>query len=407
MFLFRSSGRVVTERGGKRQELSPGRGEDANYVTSMYDFIELRSSLPSKEARRSLARVDEDAWLAAHEGPVELGVSNRREFERKKAAESGKTTAMSFRALDNQLKSLKGQDSARLAILNGFGTGRSDTLVGLTAFREVRKRLAAGGVNHAEVEMWVRPSGYDNAIAVSQMHGGVDRVEMLPMPIDRFLKYDGYWDLGGLVDRPNVHRRATVDFFLELMGVDPSAVPRSEKRNRLSLSIPVVKEVGDAMRDMTRRYVVLHPLAGNIQRNMPAETFRELCGRLVKATDMDVASLVPVPNVHPRHVDLSSLAGRGFEQYCALIKNASGVVTVDCSAYHVADAFSVPTVAIFATADPELRTRYYPSVEAVTLPGMDIQALAHGRPPADPIQLWPRLDLDRVVELLTDQLPMD
>ena len=284
---------------------------------------------------------------------------------------------------------------------------RSDTLVGLTAFREVRKRLAAGGVNHAEVEMWVRPSGYDNAIAVSQMHGGVDRVEMLPMPIDRFLKYDGYWDLGGLVDRPNVHRRATVDFFLELMGVDPSAVPRSEKRNRLSLSIPVVKEVGDAMRDMTRRYVVLHPLAGNIQRNMPAETFRELCGRLVKATDMDVASLVPVPNVHPRHVDLSSLAGRGFEQYCALIKNASGVVTVDCSAYHVADAFSVPTVAIFATADPELRTRYYPSVEAVTLPGMDIQALAHGRPPADPIQLWPRLDLDRVVELLTDQLPMD
>jgi hypothetical protein len=386
--------------------LSRTRGNDANYVTSLYDFIELRSSLPTKEARRAVSRVEEDAWLATHQAPVELGISNRNEFSRKKAAQIGQTSAMPFRAIDNQVKQLKGNGPIRLAILNGFGTGLSDTLVGLTAFREVRKRLETAGLGQMEVEMWVRPSGYDSAVAVTGMHGGVDRVEMLPMPIDRFLKFDGYWDLGGLVDRPTVNTRCTVDFFLELMGIDPTAVPRSEKRNQLSLSIPVVKEVGDALREVTRRYVILHPLGGNLERNMPAEVFRELCARLVRETDMDVASLVPLPNVHPRHVDLSELSSRGFEQYCALIKNAAGLVTVDTSAYHVADAFSVPTVAIFSTVSPELRARYYPTVECVVLPGTG--SSPSGEPPraGDLLSAWPRLDLNRVVELLAEQMPI-
>jgi len=407
MFLFRSAGRILVERHGKRQELSPARNDEANYVTSMYDFIELRSSIQSKQARRSLSRVDEDAWFGTHDAPKELGVSNRNEFGRKKAAELGQPTAMAFRALDNQLKALRSRDSVRLGILNGFGTSHSDTLVGLTAFREVRKRLAAAGIAETQVEMWTRPSGYDSAVAVSNMHGGVDRVEMLPMPIDRFLKLDAYWDLGGLVDRPNVHRRCTVDFFLELMGVDPSGVPRSDKRNRLSLSIPVVKEVGDALREITSRYVILHPLAGNLQRNMPAQVFRELCSRLVDATDMDVASLVPVPSMHPRHVDLSAISAGGFEQYCSLIKNSAGLVTVDTSAYHVADAFSVPSVAIFSSTNPDLRTRYYPTVEGILLPGSDAPGRQNGGAPRDPLKLWSRLELSKVVEMLVDQLPPD
>jgi hypothetical protein len=406
MFLFRSNGRVLVERHGKRQELARARGKDANYVTSMYDFIELRSSLPTREARRALSRVEEDGWLATHQPPVELGISNRNEFQRKKAAQSGQVSGMPFRAIDNQVKNLGGINPVRLAILNGFGTGLSDTLVGLTAFREVRKRMETAGMGKLEVDMWVRPSGYDSAVAVAGMHGGVDRVKILPMPIEAFLKYHGYWDLGGLVDRPTVNTRCTVDFFLELMGIDPSAVPRSEKRNQLSLSIPVVKEVGDALRQLTRRYVILHPLGGCLERNMPAEVFRELCARLVRETDMDVASLVPLPNMHPRHVDLSALSSRGFEQYCALIKNAAGLVTVDTSAYHVADAFSVPTVAIFSTVNPELRARYYPTVECVVLPGTGSSVSGDLPRAGDLLSAWPRLDLNKVVELLAEQMPV-
>ena len=399
MFFFRSKGRIVVERHGKRQELVPARGEDANYVTSMYDFIELRSSIPSREGRRALSRVAEEDWYIGHEAPLELGISNRREFTRKKAADRGDIPApMPFRALDNQLKPFRNAESVKLAIVNGFGVGVGDNLVGMTAFREVRKRLAAAGIGEARVEMWVRPGAYDNAVAVNEMHGGIDRVEMLPMPVERFKALNGFWDLGGLVDRPMVNRRCTVDFFLELMGVDPSGVTRDEKRNRLSLSIPVVKEVGDATRELTGRYLILHPLSRSVQRNMPAEVFRELAARLVKATDMDIASVVPVPKVHDRHVDLSAISGRSFQHYCTVVKNASALVSVDTSIYHIGDCFSVPSVVIFSTVMPELRCRYYPYVEGIPLPGL-------GK--ADPLSLWPRLDLDYLVQTLVERLPLD
>ncbi len=399
MFFFRSKGRIMVERHGKQQELVPARGDDANYVTSMYDFIELRSSLASKEARRALSRVSEEAWLVGHEAPTELGMSNRGEFARKKAADEGQPRApMHFRALDNQTKQFRGKGSVKLAIINGFGVGVGDNLIGMTAFRDVRKRLAAAGISDATVEMWVRPGAYDNAVAVSNMHGGIDSVEMLPMPIERFKMLDGYWDLGGLVDRPTVNSRCTVDFFLELMGIDPSGVTRDEKRNRLSLSIPVVKEVGDATRELTSRYLILHPLSRSVRRNMPAEIFRELCARLVRATNMDVASVVPVPKMHERHVDLSSISSKSFQHYCTVVKNASGMVSVDTSIYHIGDAFSVPSAVIFSTVMPELRARYYPYVEGIPLPGLGKE---------NPLALWPRLDLDYVVQTLAERLPLN
>lgn len=388
----------MVERHGKQQELVPSRGDDANYVTSMYDFIELRASLPSKEARRAVIRVPEEGWLTRHDSPQELGISNRGEFPRKKAAQEGRPPApMHFRALDNQLKPFRGKESVKLAIINGFGVGVGDNLVGLTAFREVRERLATAGIREAHVELWVRPSGYDNAVAVSDMHGGIDQVEMLPVPVARFRQLDGYWDLGGLVDRPGATRLCTVDFFLELMGIDPSGVTREDKRNRLSLSIPVVKDVGDATRELTSRYLILHPLSRSVQRNMPAEVFRELAARLVRATDMDVASVVPVPKMHDRHVDLSAISGRSFPHYCTVVKNASAVVSVDTSIYHVADCFSVPSVVIFSTVMPELRARYYPHVAGIPLPGLGSD---------NPLALWPRLDLDYVVQTLVEQLPL-
>ncbi len=389
----------MVERHGKQQELNPARGEDANYVTSMYDFIELRSSLASPDARRALSRISEDAWFAGHDAPKELGISNRGEFARKKALDQGQPPpAMPFRALDNQMKNFRGKETIKLAIINGFGVGVGDNLVGMTAIREVRKRLAAAGIKQASIELWVRSAGYDNAAAVCDMHGGIDRVEMLPVPVERFKALDGYWDLGGLKDRPTVSRRSTVDFFLELLGVDPSGVTRDDKRNQLALSIPVVKEVGDATLGLSRRYLILHPLSRSLGRNMPAEVFGDLCARLVKATGMDVATVVPVPNMHERQIDLSAISGRSFQHYCTVVKNASALVSVDTSIYHIGDCFSVPSVVIFSTVMPELRARYYPFVEGIPLPGL-------GK--ADPLTLWPSLDLDYVVQTLVERLPLD
>ena len=127
----------------------------------------------------------------------------------------------------------------------------------------------------------------------------------------------------------------------------------------------VREEVRRVVRSLDRRYVILHPLSSNFVRNMPRDVFRALAARLVDATGCDVATLIPTPRVHSRMVDLSDTSRGGYHHFCALIAEAAGMVTVDTSTYHIADAFGTPSVVLFSTIPPRLRVAYYPPVEGI------------------------------------------
>jgi hypothetical protein len=408
MLFFRTKEKIALGRHGIEQTLSPAGSHDAGYVTSMYDFFEIRSAVEKSVARRALRVVDEEDWLRRHQAPIELGIRNRGEFARRKARGDGPPGAMPFRALDNQLSAFRGRSSLRVCIINGFGTGISDYVVGMTAWREVLRRLGRSGVREVDVEMWVRPAGYKSARGVCLANGSIDRVETLPMPIQRFEDRDAFWDLSGLSDRPTAGRKPTIDFFLELMGVDPAGVPAREKRNRINLPLPIVKEVGDALQDLTNRYVILHPMSGDLLRNMPVDVFRRLCRMVVERLDCDVATLVPLPEMHDRHLDLSAISSRGYLQYCGLVQRSVGLISVDTSMYHIADAFDVPAVVVFSTFQPKLRAAYYPRTDGLILPGMDPHAMARREASGDKVtardvmQFWLDVDLDELVRRLAD-----
>ena len=199
-----------------------------------------------------------------------------------------------------------------------------------------------------------------------------------------------------------------IDFFLELLGVDPAGVPTREKRNRINLPLPVVKEVGDALQDLTNRYVILHPMSGDLLRNMPVDVFRRLCRMVVERLDCDVVTLVSLPEMHERHLDLSAISSRGYLQYCGLVQRSVGLISVDTSVYHIADAFDVPAVVVFSTFQPELRAAYYPRTDGLVLPGMDPHALANREASGNKItarevmQFWLDVDLDDLVSRLSD-----
>ncbi len=409
MFFFRANQRVELERHGMRQVLLPTTTEMANYVTSMYDYFEIRHILGAEIGPRRLDKIPDDEWYAANQSPLELGMSNRGEYERKRVAVSGKLPPRTaWKALENQFPALRGRDTLRLAIINGFGVGIGDTLVGLTAWRSARERLIGAGFRDFETEMWVRPAALGNARDACELVGTIDRINVLPMPVKHFQECDAFWDLSGLIDRPNVNKRATVDFFLELMGIDPTGVHRAEKRNHITLPLPVITEVVDGLHGITRRYIIVNPKSGDLRRDMPLDVFRNLCQRLVNMTDCDVATLVPMPKVHDRQVDLSPISGKGFKYRCALVKRARAVVTVDSSLYHIADAFDVPTVVIFANISPKLRIPYYPSMEGMPLPGLEdsVPSTDAGQDQkievTEMLRRWSRLNADSVVEHLMD-----
>jgi hypothetical protein len=413
MIFFSLSADIQLERQNMTQRLAGAHAHGPDYVTSMYDFFEIQRSMGAGPGERRMAIVPEDTWFEGRESPAGLGLSNRGEYARFLARAGGAPPqeAPAPARLDDQLQDLASRDSLRISVINGFGTGIGDTLVGLTAWRKVRQVMAGFGLDDVDADLWVRPRAFANARDVCDAGDAIDRVGLLPMPVDQFEQRDAFFDLSGLADRPGIDAQPMIDFFLDQMGVESAAVPAADKRNSIRLPGGVLDEVRKTTRALGSRYVVLHPLSSNFIRNMPADVFRALAARLVEATGCDVATLIPTPRVHPRMVDLSAVSRRGYPFFCALIAEAAGLVSVDTSTYHVADAFDTPSVVLFSTIPPRLRVAYYPTVEGVLLPGMEDSPLL-GRHRVDDrgeagelLGHWSRLDVPDVVDRLVARMP--
>lgn len=406
MIFFRTAADATLKRQGMQQRLQAASGDGPNYLTSMYDFFEIARSVGARAAGRLFEICPEERGPPPADWPIELGVSYRGEYRRWLDKRRGAMDASPPPSLLSQLPNLVGRRPLRLAIINGFGTGIGDCLVGLSAWRLVREEISRAGLLDLDVEMWVRPRGFPNNREVCALDRTVDRVELLPMPLERFAGRDAFFDLSGLLDRPGVDTTPFVDFLLGLMGMDSGSVPATRKRNRIDIPEDIDQQVEDAIRGHAERYVLLHPLSSNVLRDMPVETFTELTHRIVEETDCHVATVVQGPKVHPRQVDLSDISWRGYPWFCSIVRQAAGMVTVDTSAYHIADAFNVPSVVIFSTILPRLRVAYYPCVEGILLPGMERSRLMGRHTVNDPAEAaslgehWRSLDVSDVVHKL-------
>ncbi len=368
----------------------------------MYDFADLRNRLAQTGDKDALMVFDEEAVLASPRAPVELGISSRGQTERKRAARSGQAVTMPVRQIEAQLRELGNLASPRTAIINGFGTGIGDYVVGLTAWRVVRERMLAAGCSEVRTEIWGRTHAIPRARVACPSEPSITGIRALPVTLDEFLELDGYWDLSGMLDRPAFKQMPTIDFFLAALGVDPASVSAEQKRNRVLVPEPIQAEIDTALAGLGERFVLLHPASSTPLRDMPVPIMSRLLDELAQRTDLQIASLHPLPVAAERYADLSSLF-RSHQHFCAVIRRAAGLLTIDTSAYHIADAFDVPSLVIFTTVPPERWTVYYPTVEGVMLEGVRESKYFGLHRSADPDVLrdirnfWERLDLTQLV----------
>lgn len=397
---------VSVERHQVRQEFVTTPASDAapaGYVTSVSDFADLQRTLAATGQQDALEVLDEDDVLAAPGAPVELGVSNRDEAGRSRDRKAGLVREMPFRALADQLPALAGGDPVRTAILNGFGTGIGDHIVGLTAWRVAHERMADAGLAKIHNEIWSRTHGTPRARVTCANEATIADVRTLPLPIAELMQLDGFWDLSGLLSRPSFSELPTVDFFLETLGVDPATVPDERKRNRIGLPPQVEAEIDAAVARLGRPYVVLHPVSSTPLRDMPVPVMRRFFDELARRSDFLVGSLHGLPFRHERLVDMSRLF-RTHQHFCAVVGRAAGLLSIDTSTYHIADAFSVPSLVVFTTVPPERWVNYYPTVEAVMLDGVRESPYLGMHTSRDPNVLrfitgcWDRLDVPGLVE---------
>jgi hypothetical protein len=149
-----------------------------------------------------------------------------------------------------------------------------------------------------------------------------------------------------------------IDFFLTRLGLDPAEVASPAKRN--SWLAPRLRELPDL--GLPRGYVLLCPKASIALRDMPDEPHAALLRGLQRR------------RLGPVVTQGEALDGAIAAPYCetiealaALVAGARAVVSTDTAMLHIADAYSVPCLALMTTHRPEWRVRDYPYCMAIQL----------------------------------------
>lgn len=196
---------------------------------------------------------------------------------------------------------------------------------------------------------------------------------------------------------------AMIDFFLRNLGADPAQIPAAAKRNLWLARVLRPRRP----RNLPRRYVLVCPRAAMLLRSMPRAFYGKVLADLLALQDLPVVSQGRPPVPHRRLLYCPAVAS--LPELAGLISGSHLIVSTDTSIVHLADAFSVPTLAFYVTHRPEWRARDYPFCQTIHLPAELPPALEFARDAADLAiaeAAWfaPRHDLSWLTAILSAAL---
>ncbi len=386
------------------------------YCCTTADLIGIGRIFESMSLKDNLRIIPEAEIKSRSNFPIQLGVGNDGEWDRNQYY-SGLTKIINEEFLNiknvdlnEQISSLKNKKNPRIAILNGFGSGIGDTLIGITAFSSVYNLL--GKSNAPKIEIIYSPEQYSKLTSIFKYIKLVDKFHIAPITLKKLLEFDAIFDTGGLAHRPEFKNKPVVDFLLTIFGLNPDAIPNENKRNQLPQFHPDenTKKCIQQIRDDNpgREIILLHPKTSSAFKNIPDKYMVKIInalhstGRYIVVTDETIAGSDNLPVI-----DLSRQA-KSFSGLCNVISQVDGILTADTCVYHIADCFSIPTIAWFTMYDPDIWARYYPTVTGILLGKDDDSGFLNKNPDNNEtnlkklIKLWEETNIEQSLQLLKE-----
>ena len=258
----------------------------------------------------------------------------------------------------------------RPAILNGFGMTLGDSVIGLTALEAA---LAAGVIEGRPILVRKPLFGRRLVNALYEAAAALADVTWFPYRAARPPPFETRIDIREFAFDPAFREVSMIDFFLARLGADPTAIAGVKKRNTwLAKAIVPRRPLG-----LPWRYVLVCPRAAMALRTMPAAVHARLLEDLIALQELPVVTQGRPARPHARVVHCPAVASLG--ELAGLVAGARLVVSTDTGMVHLADAWSVPTLAIFTTHRPEWRVRDYPFCTSIHLPAALPEALEFAR----------------------------
>jgi hypothetical protein len=263
----------------------------------------------------------------------------------------------------------------RVAILNGFGMTLGDGVIGLTALAAA---LAAGRFAGRRPLLVRKPLfGRRLVNAVHEAAASLADVTWFPYRAASPPPFETRIDIREFAFDPDFRATSMVDYFLTRLGLEPDAVPASGKRNTwLAAALRPRRPMG-----LPEKYVLVCPRAAMAMRTMPSPVHARLLAALLALQSLPIVTQGSPAEPHPRIIHYPAVSS--LAELAGLVAGAVLVVSTDTAMVHLADAWSVPTLAFFVTHRPEWRVRDYPFCTAIHLPALLPPALEFARDAAD------------------------
>jgi tetratricopeptide (TPR) repeat protein len=296
----------------------------------------------------------------------------------------------------------------KIAVMNGFGSAMGDSVIGFTALRAFYQILS-NKFEKVQLDVYLRFDAVDRLKLVYQQHNIIDQIGGMPIDVSSLLKYDLIVDFSGIISRYDqwASNWTMVDFYIAKFGIDPSKIPPLHKRNLLQLNKEADQAVIPTLAELRTKgkLLLFHPQTSSPTRSIPPEHYSRFLNFLIEKTDYFIISVTQITFEHPRFQDISNIS-KSFHELCSIVSHCDAILCADTAVYHLADAFNIPTVALFSSIEPPLRIRYYPTVVGILLAGAKESPYyrkhrMENNLPIESVQkLWNHLDLEMVVSQL-------
>ena len=342
------------------------------YITTYSDFNDISEIFAKVNKDIYFAKkFDEKKVREIENFPIELGISNIDEYEKREELKTLDFLDVKKVDLYKQLKNIE-KDVVSFAIIGGVGNTISDIISSCTALGILHKKLKEIYTN-IKFDIYINASNnsfYTRDKEIYQTQKYIDNVFPLSLNVKKLCEYDYFFDNSTELDKFSEYPLNIVDRWLFKFGIDYKKIDNNQKYNQLDISdykvspnlIKIINEL-----KLKGKLLLFHPYSSSIHKSIPQSIAIDLLKDLLnKNEDCIVVSTLQIDSriKESNYFDLSK-ESKKLNDFIYIISQMDKIITADTSTYHISDVFMIPTVVIFTQEDFEKKIQYYKYVKPI------------------------------------------
>ncbi len=357
------------------------------YCTTYNDINAIKKIFKKLGSEYKLRVIDEKKITSKALFPIELGISNKNEYNmlKKHEYEIDKNPSYIVQKNDTQIDSFilneepsllykqlnTHKKDIKVVIIGGIGKSIGEIINSMSAVRilydYLLKKFKSVKIDICLISSDNSFYSRDKDILKNEYY--VNEVIPLSITVKKLCEYDFYIDNSSIRNSSYYSNMPFVDAYLHKFGIDYKNIPSIKKHNHINISAYEPKqELVDKINKLKANGELLlyHPYSSDAARSIPEDTSIKILKKLIKklknATVVSVLELAKYKD--DSYSNLSSYS-KTYYDFVYIVSQMDKVITVDTATYHISDAFFIPTVVLFSTVKPKNRIKYYSQTKAI------------------------------------------